>query len=235
MAIFREFHKDSAVHYHAAVVLASKSRRAWEFDGEMYRKYDAETFTEIVIGGSHKPHLRVLEYLMCPTPKKPEVGDAPYFTKNFDIPETLWDKAAKLKTRLANTPSSLDEIYAFLVGNPSIDSYEALESLLDTGDNKKLDIKMARISKFINNNIGRAKDLIGGLVSRRDRPKMQMEARKTPMDYLEECIRGCSKCVCPIGGGLKTLEAAVDFLVNFHMPANVNPFFEWADKFIGGE
>ena len=123
MAIFWESHKDAGARYHALVIFESRSSRAWEMDAQMFQLRRAKTYTEIVIGESQKPHLRILEYLMSPTPNKLVVDDAPYFAKNIATPDHLWGKSAKDRTKMGNTQSSLDEIYAYLVGNPKIKSY----------------------------------------------------------------------------------------------------------------
>ena len=200
----------------------------------MFRLHGAKTFTEIANGGPNKPQNRILQYLMSPTPKKPEVDQSPYFSRKIEIPDLVRDKAEKARARIENSPASLDEIFSFLVDHKEITSYEALESQVDLGDNKKCDVRYRRISKFINNNISRACELINGLIKRRDRSTYYLDLKKSQGDYLENCIRNCGKCVCATGPGLTTLEEDVDFLVKFHLPKNVEPFFEWADKFFGG-
>ena len=75
---------------------------------------------------------------------------------------------------MENTQSSLDEIYAYFAGNPKIKSYDNLLDALENGGKKKRDVQKARISKFVNNNIGKAKDLINGLILRRDRGAAKM-------------------------------------------------------------
>ena len=235
MAIFREARKDANPHYHALAILATKSYRLWELDEQLFKEHKAKTFTEIVVGGAKKPHFRVLEYLMCPNPRKTEVDEAPYITKKMVIPDKLWDKAAKAKSRLENAPATLDEIFAFRQENPKVDSYESLLDLLEAGPDAKNRVNKVRISKYVNNNIGRAQELINGLISRRGRAHFQEENLKTPMRYLEANAQYCVKCVCPTGPGLTTLAEDIDFLINFHTPRNVSPFFDWADKFFSGK
>ena len=238
MAIFKENHKDGGTHYHALIILEAKSSRVWDLDSQMFLAYKAKTYTEVVTGGSRKPHFRVLEYLMCPTPRKLAVDDAPYFSQKMIVPDSLWDKAAKAKTKLENTQATPDEIYAFLEDKTSVRSHEDLLDLVDTtpGTKQKCGLQGARISKFINNNIGKAYDLINGLIARRGRGKTQEESLKTPMKYLELFIRDCeTKCARPTGPGLKTFAEDIDFLVHFHTVRDIWPFFQWADKFFAGE
>ena len=234
IAIFKEAHKNGAAHYHALVILEARSTKAWEIDQYMFRLHGAKTFTEIVNGGSNKPQNRILQYLMSPTPKKAEVDQSPYFSKRIEIPDVVRGKAEKARAKLENSPATPDEIFSFLVDRKDITSYEALEAEVDLGDNKKRDVRYRRISKFINNNISRASELINGLIKRRDRSTYYSDLKKSQIEYLEDCIRQCGKCVCKTGPGLTTLEEDVDFLVKFHMPKNVEPFFEWANRFFGG-
>ena len=232
MAVFREPHKNAAAHYHVLAILQGRSTRLWAFDEAMFQRHYIKTFTEIVVGGSKKPHFRVLEYLMCPTPRKMEVDEAPYMTKNMDVPGKLWDKAAKSKSKLENTPASPDEIYQFLVDNRSVVSHDTLLDLLDSGEGGN--VKLRRISKFVNNNIRVAREVITGLLGRRDRYSIRDAYLKTPMNYLVDAIKNCGECACPQGPGLTTLAEDVDFLIQFHGASNVLPFFEWADRFFAG-
>ena len=232
MAVFREPHKNAAAHYHVLVILQGRSTRLWAFDETIFQRHYIKTFTEMVVGGSKKPHFRVLEYLMCPTPRKMEVDEAPYITKNMEVPGKLWDKAAKSKSKLENSPASPDEIYQFLLENPSVASHGTLLDLLDSGEGKN--VKLRRISKFVNNNIRVAREVIAGLLARRDRNRIRKENLKTPMHYLVDSIQNCGECACPKGPGLTTLAEDVDFLVQFHGASNVLPFFERADRFFAG-
>ena len=239
VAIFKEEHKDGATHFHALLILAEKSSKMWAFSDRFLSQYKGAVFTEVVVGNTNKPHYRILEYLLSPTPQKPQVDTNPYISKNLSIPDNLWDKAAKAQKKLGSSPATPNEIYSFLLERKEIRSYDDLLEMIDSsGQSKGLTgVTLGRISRYINNNIvaGRANELVSGLIHRRDRIAKQVESLTTPTQYLEKYIEQCEKCVCPTGAKKTTLAEDIDWLVDFHGIRNIGPFFEWADKFFGGE
>ena len=72
------------------------------------------------------------------------------------------------------------------------------------------------------------------MIARRDRISRKLASLTTPKQYLETYMKACDKCMCPDGENATSLAEDIDFLVGFHGFQNIGPFFEWADKFFGG-
>ena len=133
----------------------------------------------MVNGDCTKPQHRVLRYLMVPTPEKPCVDEKPYVAKPSLIPTSLVDEAAKSKARFLRKQANPDEVFGFLRANVHIKSYDDLLTYL--GNAPDSDLVAKRVSKFVNNNILRAKDIIGGLIARRDYKAAKEESAKKPI------------------------------------------------------
>ena len=53
---------------------------------------------------------RILEYLMVPTEEKLLVDPRPYFSKGFDVPQVVLDRAATAHQSLWKQPATADEV-----------------------------------------------------------------------------------------------------------------------------
>ena len=231
IAVFQEAHKDGRRHFHCLVTFAAKAGRIWQIDQKMFEMHNAKTFTEVVHGDCTKPQHRVLRYLMVPTPEKPYVDEQPYIANEKLVPTSLVDEALKSKARLASKAATPDEIYRFLCTADHITSYDDFLSYLDKSLGSDLVAK--RMSKYVNNNICRAKEIISGLINRRGHKFAQEESRRKPRWYVREAIRKCGHCCCP-KNGKTTLFDDIEFLVDLHGHDVLTPFFSWADNFFGG-
>ena len=108
------------------------------------------------------------------------MGDHPYFSDETAAPAFLVDEAAKSRKKLASRPANADEVSNYLKNHPTVTSYEQLLHILDGPP--KGDVLAARISRFVNNNILRAKHITNALIARRDLGAVTVESANAPRD-----------------------------------------------------
>ena len=226
ISIFKEEHFSGQPHYHALLCFTDKVRCGHRIEEILSQKHNIKCYIEVANGGT-RPVDRILHYVLVPSTEKPYVDKSPYFSDPGIVTDRLRDIVARATSRLWNGMASSDEIFKFISDKPTVTSYDTLLTLIES---RPGDVIARRISKFVNNNICKAQEVIDGLIERRDRKKSQKESELTPKAYFLYKSRSSTKCCCPAGG--TRLESDIDFLEEYHGRANTEAVFTFIDKYL---
>ena len=130
IAVFEERHLSGEKHYHILVDLPAKSTLP-SYLGQRLRKSGVCVDVRAAQGesGNLSSVDRMLNYCLVVTEDKWLVDTEPLLY-NFEIPPKIADLAKKAAGRLGKRPASLDDLYEFLRGNPSVSTPAALDKLI---------------------------------------------------------------------------------------------------------
>ena len=239
VAVFKESHKDGAVHYHAALILPSRTRL-------MHRLKDALRARRVachvsVPAGRAEPSLKaMLRYVAVPTPSKLDVDPSPYTTRSWASAAPCWegicDEVHKAWARLRARPAGEEELKNFLFSRPDLTDWDSMATWVDTQlSQTPEDAKLCRLSHFLSKSGGsRGKDTVAAILDRRDNVQHAEENKKTFAQFLEEALR--TECTCAADLGLaKALAHTIQFHDGMENAETRGKFAQFAERLVADE
>ena len=110
---------------------------------------------------------------MAPTSKKPKLGEMPFFSGGFAIPQKIIEMRSKAYSTLAGKPADHDEVYERIRANPEINSYDQFQDFADRKrETRPDDIELIRLSKFLSRNVKDGRKTVSHFVERRNKAKI---------------------------------------------------------------
>ena len=197
LMVFFEPHQDGNTHAHVIMVADTKTKIWAYLEKEMLNMFRAKVHVEVASGGRGgiPPTQKMLKYLIVPSLAKLGVDDTPFKTQGFEVPERILNERNKAYAVLRTKPAKNTEVQDWIDQNPDVDGHERLMDKIDALKAKNpADIKIGRLSRYVDNNIHNLQRIVNPMVERRNRRVLKDVYQKSWKVIMLDAFKSICQC-----------------------------------------